>query len=113
MFLNLNRYLYYIPFSAGECERYISRQKLSPSSSSALLKKMLDSGLIAPVPGHGKGKYRFKQKNRNLKTDCSQCRFLFFSSDSVHELSQCPEEHADDKENNKDDHDCHLCFSAH
>jgi len=51
MFLNLNHYLYYIPFYAGECERYISQQKLSPSSSSALLKKMLDSGLIAPVPG--------------------------------------------------------------
>jgi Fic family protein len=32
------------------------------SRASELLKEMLDRGIIEPVIGHGKGKYRFRQK---------------------------------------------------
>ena len=35
---------------------------IKPSSASDLLKKMVVSGVIEPVPGHGKGKYRFKHR---------------------------------------------------
>ena len=35
---------------------------IKPSSASDLLKKMVVSGVIEPVPGHGKGKYRYKHR---------------------------------------------------
>ena len=35
---------------------------IKPSSASDLLKKMVVSGVIEPVTGHGKGKYRFKHR---------------------------------------------------
>ena len=33
---------------------------LKSSRASELIKEMLDNGIIEPVQGHGKGKYRFK-----------------------------------------------------
>ena len=38
---------------------------LSPSAASALLKKLLDCGVIAAVTGKGKGKYRFSAPRTN------------------------------------------------
>ena len=35
---------------------------IKPSGASDLLKKMVVRGVIEPVPGHGKGKYRFKHR---------------------------------------------------
>ncbi len=35
---------------------------LKPTRSSALLREMAESGIIEPVSGHGKGKYRFRQQ---------------------------------------------------
>ena len=37
---------------------------LKPTRSTALLKEMAEKGVIEPVTGLGKGKYRFKQHNR-------------------------------------------------
>ena len=36
--------------------------RLSPSAASALLKKLLSLGVIAPIAGQGKGRYRFKKQ---------------------------------------------------
>lgn len=33
---------------------------MKPIRSSALLKEMLEKGIIYPISGHGKGKYRFR-----------------------------------------------------
>ena len=38
---------------------------LTASPASALISKMLDSGLIVPISGHGKGKYIFKNHVSN------------------------------------------------
>ncbi len=38
---------------------------LKPSRTSDLLKEMADRDVIEPVSGHGKGKYRFKQRQTN------------------------------------------------
>ena len=35
---------------------------LKPTRSSALLREMAEHGIIEPVSGHGKGKYRFRQQ---------------------------------------------------
>lgn len=35
---------------------------LKPTRSSALLREMVEHGIIDPVSGHGKGKYRFQQQ---------------------------------------------------
>ncbi|MBQ6341863.1 MAG: hypothetical protein IJI41_01935 [Anaerolineaceae bacterium] len=37
---------------------------LKPTRSTALLKEMAEKGVIEPVTGLGKGKYRFRQHNR-------------------------------------------------
>lgn len=37
---------------------------LKPTRSSALLREMADHGIIEPVLGHGKGKYRFRQQRK-------------------------------------------------
>ncbi|MBQ9358902.1 MAG: Fic family protein [Abditibacteriota bacterium] len=39
----------------------MSALDIKPSGASELLKKMKDAGVIEPVSGHGKGKYRFRQ----------------------------------------------------
>ena len=36
---------------------------LKPTRSTELLREMTRQGIIEPVTGHGKGKYRFKQIN--------------------------------------------------
>jgi fido (protein-threonine AMPylation protein) len=36
---------------------------IKPSRTSELLKEMAEKGIIEPVSGHGKGKYRFRQRN--------------------------------------------------
>ncbi len=36
--------------------------EIKPSRASELLKEMKDRGVIEPVSGHGKGKYRFRQR---------------------------------------------------
>lgn len=38
----------------------LKKRTLKRSRSSALLKEMLEKGIIYPVSGHGKGKYRFR-----------------------------------------------------
>jgi len=35
---------------------------LKPTRSSALLREIAEHGIIEPVSGHGKGKYRFRQQ---------------------------------------------------
>ena len=35
---------------------------IRPSRASDLLKEMAEHGIIEPVSGHGKGKYRFRQQ---------------------------------------------------
>lgn len=35
--------------------------EIKPSRASDLLKDMAEHGIIEPVTGHGKGKYRFKE----------------------------------------------------
>lgn len=37
---------------------------IKPSRASELLKEMAEHGIIEPVSGHGKGKYRFRQKKQ-------------------------------------------------
>jgi ribosomal protein S25 len=34
--------------------------KIKPSRASELLKELAEHGIIEPVSGHGKGKYRFR-----------------------------------------------------
>ena len=35
---------------------------IKPSRASELLKEMLERGIVEPVSGHGKGKYRFRKE---------------------------------------------------
>lgn len=35
---------------------------IKPSRASELLREMAEHGIIEPVSGHGKGKYRFRQQ---------------------------------------------------
>ena len=44
-------------FGRSDVERVLS---LKPTRSSALLREMAEQGVIEPVIGHGKGKYRFR-----------------------------------------------------
>ena len=36
--------------------------QIKPSRASELLKEMLECGIVEPVSGHGKGKYRFRKE---------------------------------------------------
>ncbi|MGP1585326.1 MAG: hypothetical protein ACTTH3_02290 [Schwartzia sp. (in: firmicutes)] len=45
-------------FGRSAVERVLG---LKPTRSSALLREMAERGMIEPVTGHGKGKYRFRQ----------------------------------------------------
>mgnify|MGYP001673981827 CR=1 FL=1 len=45
-------------FGRSDVERVVG---LKPTRSSALLREMAERGMIEPVTGHGKGKYRFQQ----------------------------------------------------
>lgn len=45
-------------FGRSDVERVLG---LKPTRSSALLREMAERGMIEPVTGHGKGKYRFRQ----------------------------------------------------
>ena len=51
------QYGYEIVFGRGDVSALL---KLTPSPASALLKKLVESGVIEAVVGQGKGKYRFK-----------------------------------------------------
>ncbi len=46
-------------FGRSDVQRVLG---LKPTRSSALLREMAESGIIEPVSGHGKGKYRFRQQ---------------------------------------------------
>ena len=46
-------------FGRSAVERVLG---LKPTRSSALLREMAERGMIEPVTGHGKGKYRFRQQ---------------------------------------------------
>lgn len=52
----------YARFGDNDCfgrSAVVELLELQNSSASKLIKKMLDAGIIEPVTGHGKGKYRF------------------------------------------------------
>ena len=46
-------------FGRSDVQRVLG---LKPTRSTALLREMAESGIIKPVSGHGKGKYRFRQQ---------------------------------------------------
>lgn len=48
-----------IAFGRSDVQRVLG---LRPTRSSALLREMAEHGIIDPVAGHGKGKYRFRQQ---------------------------------------------------
>lgn len=48
-----------IAFGRSDVQRVLG---LRPTRSSALLREMVEYGIIQPVTGHGKGKYRFRQQ---------------------------------------------------
>lgn len=50
-----------IVFGRSDVQRILG---LKPTRSSALLRKMAGHGVIEPVAGYGKGKYRFRQQER-------------------------------------------------
>ncbi|MCM1102934.1 MAG: hypothetical protein NC409_02410 [Clostridium sp.] len=45
-------------FGRSDVQRVLG---LKPTRSSALLREMAECGVIEPVSGYGKGKYRFRQ----------------------------------------------------
>jgi Fic family protein len=45
-------------FGRSDVERVLG---LKPTRCTALLREMAEHGIIEPVPGHGKGKYRFRE----------------------------------------------------
>ncbi len=50
-----------IAFGRSDVQRELG---LKPTRSSALLHEMAEHGIIEPVAGHGKGKYRFRQQEQ-------------------------------------------------
>lgn len=52
-------------FGRSDVQRVLG---LKPTRSSALLRDMAERGMIEPVSGHGKGKYRFRQRPSAIPT---------------------------------------------
>ena len=50
---------HWILFGRSDVQRGLG---LKPTRSSELLREMAEHGIIEPVIGHGKGKYRFRQR---------------------------------------------------
>lgn len=48
-----------LAFGRSDVQRVLG---LKPTRSSALLREMVEHGIIEPVSGHGKGKYRFRHQ---------------------------------------------------
>ena len=48
-----------IVFGRSDVQRVLD---LKPTRCTALLREMAEHGIIEPVTGHGKGKYRFRQQ---------------------------------------------------
>ena len=57
----LEEFGFHTIFGRSDVEKLLA---LKPTRSTALLKEMADKGVVEPVTGHGKGKYRFIQQKR-------------------------------------------------